>query len=89
MNKSKLETINNLFEENKIRSIWDSKKEGSELVTNANQLKMKAKDGKYRETDALYTEGILRFIESVSFSKAEPFNVWLAKLGKMEKYINL
>ena len=42
---------------------------------------MKAQDGKMRETDTLDTKGILRLIESVSSSKAEPFKVWLANLG--------
>ena len=58
------------------------KDEGSELVSNTNQLKMKAKDGKLRETDVLDTEGIFRLIESVPSPKAEPFKLWLAKLGK-------
>ena len=55
--------------------------EGSELVSNTNQLKMKAKDGKLRETDTLDTKGILRLIESVPSPKAEPFKLWLASLG--------
>lgn len=42
---------------------------------------MKAQDGKMRETDTLDTKGILRLIESVLSSKAEPFKVWLANLG--------
>ena len=54
------------------------KDEGSELVSNTNQLKMKAKDGKLRETDVLDTEGIFRLIESVPSPKAEPFKLWLA-----------
>ncbi len=45
---------------------------------------MKAQDGKYRETDVLDTEGIFRLIESVPSPKAEPFKVWLAKLGRQE-----
>ena len=57
-------------------------KEGSQLVSNTNQLKMKAKDGKLRETDTLDTKGILRLIESVPSPKAEPFKLWLAGLGK-------
>ena len=55
--------------------------EGSELVSITNQLKMKAQDGKLRETDVLDTKGILRLIESVPSPKAEPFKVWLANLG--------
>lgn len=46
------------------------------------QLKLKAKDGKMRETDTLDTEGIFRLIESVPSSKVEPFKMWLASLGK-------
>ena len=56
--------------------------EGSELVSNTNQLKMKAKDGKFRDTDVLDTEGIFRLIESIPSPKAEPFKMWLASLGK-------
>ena len=58
--------------------------EGSELVSNTNQLKMRAKDGKYRKTDTLGTEGIFRLIESVPSPKAEPFKLWLAKLGRQK-----
>ena len=46
------------------------------------QLKLKARDGKMRETDTLDTEGIFRLIESIPSKKAEPFKLWLAKLGK-------
>ena len=53
-------------------------KEGSQLVSITNQLKMKSKkDGKLRETDTLDTKGILRLIESVPSPKAEPFKLWL------------
>ena len=55
--------------------------EGSELVSNTNQLKMRAQDGKLRETDTLDTKGIFRLIESVPSPKAEPFKLWLANLG--------
>ena len=58
--------------------------EGSELVSNTNQLKLKAQDGKQRLTDVLDTEGILRLIESIPSPTAEPFKVWLASLGKKE-----
>ncbi len=57
------------------------KKEGSELTTFCSQLKMKAPDGKIRLRDALDTKGILRLIESVPSNKAEPFKMWLAKVG--------
>ena len=58
-----------------------SDEEKSELYTKCVQLKMKAQDGKLRETDTLDTEGIFRLIESVPSPKAEPFKLWLAKLG--------
>lgn len=58
-------------------------KEGSQLYENIVQLKLKSnKDGKNYLTDTLNTEGILRLIESVPSSKAEPFKLWLASLGK-------
>jgi hypothetical protein len=56
--------------------------EKSELYTKCVQLKMKALDGKMRLTDTLDTEGIFRLIESVSSPKAEPFKLWLARLGR-------
>lgn len=55
--------------------------EGSQLYENIVQLKMKASDGKMRQTDTLDTKGILRLIESISSPKAEPFKIWLAGLG--------
>lgn len=56
--------------------------EGSELVSNTNQLKMKAYDGKLRETDVMNTEQILRLVQSIPSKKAEPFKLWLAQIGK-------
>lgn len=56
--------------------------ESSELPTKCRRLKLRAKDGKMRETDVLYTEDIFRLIESVPSPKAEPFKLWLAHLGK-------
>ena len=55
--------------------------EGSELVSNTNRLKLRAQDGKMRETDVLDTKGIFRLIESIPSPKAEPMKVWLANLG--------
>ena len=57
-------------------------KEGSQLVTNCYQLKMKANDGKLRDTDVMSTEQILRLIQSIPSKKAEPFKLWLARVGK-------
>jgi len=56
--------------------------EGSELVSNTNQLKMRANDGKLRDTDVMNTEQILRLVQSIPSKKAEPFKLWLAKVGK-------
>ena len=57
------------------------KEEGNESVTNCNQLKMIASDGKYYLTDVADTEQLLRLIQSVPSKKAEPFKIWLAKVG--------
>ena len=57
------------------------KNEGSELVTNCNQLKMPAEDGKNRLTDVMTAEQVLRLIQSIPSKKAEPFKLWLAKVG--------
>ena len=56
-------------------------KEGSELVTNCNQLKMQSSDGKYYKTDVADTEQLLRLIQSVPSPKAEPLKMWLARVG--------
>ena len=58
------------------------KEEGNETVTNCDQLKLKAQDGKYRLTDVVDIEGMFRIIESVPSKNAEPIKEWLAKLGK-------
>ena len=58
------------------------KKEGSQLVTNCNQLKMPSpKDGKKYPTDVANTEQLLRLIQSIPSPKAEPFKMWLAQVG--------
>ncbi|MBR0090723.1 MAG: Bro-N domain-containing protein [Lachnospiraceae bacterium] len=65
--------------------------EGSQLVTNCNQLKMTSpKDGKKYKTDVATTEQLLRLIQSVPSKKAEPFKLWLAKVGRerMEETID-
>ena len=56
-------------------------KEGNEPVTNCNQLKLPAADGKMRMTDVADTEQLLRIIQSIPSPKAEPFKIWLAKVG--------
>ena len=55
--------------------------EGLELSTVCRQLKMKANDGKMRETDVAETQVLLRIIQSIPSPKAEPFKQWLAKVG--------
>lgn len=59
------------------------KKEGSELATNCSQLKMQSVDGKYYKTDVADTEQLLRLIQSVPSPKAEPFKLWLARVGSL------
>ncbi len=56
-------------------------KESNETVTDCNQLKMQATDGKMRQTDVADTEQLLRLIQSIPSKKAEPFKLWLAKVG--------
>ncbi|MDR1917720.1 MAG: hypothetical protein LBQ05_01905 [Christensenellaceae bacterium] len=72
--------------QNRARKYWSVLKtrlvaEGSELATNCSHLKMPAEDGKKRLTDCLDTTGILRLVQSIPSKKAEPFKMWLAKLG--------
>jgi hypothetical protein len=57
------------------------KEEGNETVTNCHGLKMEAIDGKMRLTDVATTEQLLRLIQSIPSKKAEPFKLWLAKIG--------
>ncbi|MBR5443099.1 MAG: hypothetical protein IKV22_01765 [Paludibacteraceae bacterium] len=56
-------------------------KEGNETVTNCNQLKLPASDGKMRLTDVADLEGILRIVQSIPSKKAEPMKRWLAQVG--------
>jgi len=58
------------------------KEEGSQLLTNCQQLKMTATDGRQRQTDVANTEQLLRLIQSIPSPKAEPFKMWLAMVGK-------
>ena len=115
MKEKQLNVINKIFNNDKIRIIWNSderkyyisvvdvvrvlseskdgrkywnklkqrlKEEGNQTVTNCHQLKLRAKDGKYRMTDVVDIEGMFRIIESIPSKNAEPFKLWLAKLGK-------
>ena len=103
-----------LFEQRKVRTIWDDQeekwyfsivdvcavltdspnprnywkvlkhrlvKEGNETVTNCNQLKLLAEDGKKRLTDVADTEQLFRLIQSIPSPKAEPFKQWMAQVA--------
>lgn len=110
--------IPKLFEDRKIRTVWDDEqekwyfsivdivgvltdqpdtkharnywkvlkhrliKEGNESVTNCNQLKLRAEDGKLRMTDVADTEQIFRIIQSIPSPKAEPIKQWMAHVAK-------
>ena len=68
------------------RKYWNKlaqrlRNEGSESVTKCHQLKFMANDGKYYLTDAADTETLLRLIQSVPSPNAEPFKLWLARVG--------
>ena len=70
------------------RKYWNKlkqrlKEEGNETVTNCHQLKILAADGKMRLTDVGDVEQILRLIQSIPSKKAEPFKVWLSKVGSV------
>ena len=78
--------LTNQPEHKKAQSYWTTlknrlKEEGSEVVTNCDQLKMEASDGKFYLTDAADVETILRLVQSVPSPKAEPIKLWLAKVG--------
>lgn len=81
-----VDVIEILTESVKPRDYWyrlklREKNNGIELSTNCRQLKMKAKDGKMRDTEIADTETLLRIIQSIPSPKAEPFKRWLAKVG--------
>lgn len=68
------------------RKYWSAlktnlKEEGSEVSSKLGQLKMKSKDGKMRITDVADTETLFRLIQSIPSPKAEPFKLWLARVG--------
>jgi hypothetical protein len=70
----------------KAQSYWTTlksrlKKEGSQVVTNCDKLKLMASDGKKYLTDVANVETILRLIQAVPSKKAEPIKLWLAKVG--------
>lgn len=83
---SVVDVIEILTESERPRKYWADLKaklilEGSELSDKIGQLKMLAEDGKLRETDVADTEGVFRIIQSIPSKKAEPFKLWLARVG--------
>ena len=81
-----IDVITILTESPRPRKYWNALKtklqtEGSELSQNMGHLKMLAADGKMRKTDVADTEQLLRLIQSIPSPKAEPFKLWLAKVG--------
>lgn len=92
---SVVDVINVLTESNNPSAYWRKlkqrlKEEGNETVTNCHALKMKAMDGKMRNTDVANIEQLLRIIQSIPSKKAEPFKMWLAEVGKerMEEIVD-
>ena len=82
-----IDVVEVLTESENPRRYWSDlkiklEKEGSQLYENIVQLKMLAPDGKMRLTDVADTEQILRLIQSIPSKKAEPFKMWLAKVGR-------
>jgi len=81
-----IDVIEVLTDSPRPRKYWNAlktklKQEGSELSHILGQLKMRAADGKLRLTDVADTEQLLRLIQTIPSPKAEPFKVWLAKVG--------
>ncbi len=81
-----MDVIEVLTQTDRPRKYWNDlktklKHEGSELSVKIGQLKMQASDGKYYLTDVADTETILRLIQSVPSPNAEPFKLWLARVG--------
>lgn len=81
-----IDVIAILANNSRSRKYWSDlkkklKDEGSELSENIGQLKMLAQDGKMRMTDVADTKQLFRLIQSIPSKKAEPFKLWLAKVG--------
>lgn len=85
---SVVDVVGVLTESTDGRKYWNKlkqrlKEEGSELVSNCHQLKLRSpKDGKRYITDVATTEQLFRIIQSIPSPKAEPFKLWLAQVGR-------
>ena len=84
---SVIDVIRAIIDVKNARRYWSDlkrnlQKEGfNEVYEKIVQLKMKASDGKMRQTDTANTETLFRIIQSIPSKKAEPFKQWLAKVG--------
>lgn len=84
---SVVDIVGELAESEEPRKYWNwlktklKKEEDFETSSITRQLKLKAKDGKYRLTDVCDIESMFRIIESVPSKNAEPIKQWLAHLG--------
>ena len=81
-----IDVVEVLSESPRPRKYWNAlkaklKQEGNELSQKVGQLKLESPDGKMYLTDVTDTETLLRIIQSISSPKAEPFKLWLAKVG--------
>ncbi|HDR0642415.1 BRO family protein [Pasteurella multocida] len=84
-----IDIVATLTESANPRRYWSDLKRKMQLEEGANevyekivQLKLKAPDGKMRETDVIDIQGVFRIIQSIPSPKAEPFKMWLAEVGK-------
>jgi len=83
---SVIDVVGVLTQTQRPRKYWDDlkrklKDEGSQLSEKIGQLKMLASDGKYYLTDVADTEVMLRIVQSIPSPNAEPFKLWLARVG--------
>ena len=83
---SVVDVVGSLTDSRDPRNYWNKlsqrlREEGSEMVTICHQLKLPSSDGKKYATDCANVEGLFRIIQSIPSKKAEPFKLWLAKVG--------
>ncbi len=91
-----MDIIEALTDSNKPRDYWyrmnrrEKEASGIELSTFCRRLKLKARDGKLRETDIVNTENAFRIIQSIPSPKAEPFKRWQDIIkGKISNFVPL
>ena len=54
----------------------------NEALAHIEQLKFKSPDSRFRLTDTANRETLLRIIQSIPSPRAEPFRLWLARVGE-------